>query len=87
MSIRSVTSVRAVSTNLSAKAFARASGRDLHCMDAGGREDRVERIGELPGPVADQEAEVRGAAPEVHQEVTDLLGSPRAVRMAVTPST
>jgi hypothetical protein len=29
------------------------------------REDRVERIGELPGPVADQEAEVCGRGPKV----------------------
>jgi len=40
---------------------ARTSGRDLHGLDAGGGQNRVERIGELPGPVADQEPEVRGA--------------------------
>jgi hypothetical protein len=42
-----------------------ASGRDLHGLDTGGGEDRVERVGELPGAAADQEAEVRGAVPEV----------------------
>jgi hypothetical protein len=55
-------------------------------MDADGGKDRVERVGELPGPVADQEPEVHGAVAEVHQEVADLLGSPRAVRWAVTPA-
>ena len=34
---------------------ARASGRDLHGLDAGAGQDRVEGRGELPGPVADQE--------------------------------
>jgi hypothetical protein len=38
-------------------------------------------FGELPGPVAGQEPEVRGAAAEVHQEVADLLGGPRPVRV------
>ena len=63
----------------------RTSGRDLHCLDTGGGEDRVERIGELPGAVADQEAEVCGAVPEVHQEVADLLGGPLAVWMGGDP--
>jgi hypothetical protein len=35
--------------------------------------------GELPGPAADQEPEVRGPLAEVHQEVADLLHSPRPV--------
>jgi ferredoxin len=38
-----------------------ASGWDLHGLDAGAGQDRVEGFGELPGPVADQEPEVRGA--------------------------
>jgi len=37
------------------------SGRDLHGLDAGTGQDRVERGRELPGPVPDQEPEVRGA--------------------------
>src|ERR1700733_7773579 len=45
----------------------RAAGRDLHGLDAGGGKDRVERVGELPGPVAGREAEVGGAVAEVHQ--------------------
>ena len=59
----------------------RAWGRDLHGLDAGGGQGRVERIGELPGAVAEQEPEAGGAVPEVHQQVADLLGSPPAVRM------
>ena len=41
--------------------------------------------GELPGAVADQEPEVRGAVAEVHQEVADLLGGPRPVRVRGDP--
>jgi len=37
------------------------------------------------GAVADQEPEVRGAVAEVHQEIADLLGSPRPVRMGCDP--
>jgi hypothetical protein len=47
----------------------RAPGRDLHRLDARAGQDRVEGRGELPGPVADQEPEARGAVAEVHQEV------------------
>src|SRR6266516_8134496 len=61
------------------------SGRDLQRFDAGAGKDRVERCGELPGPVADQEPEVAGAVTEVHQEVADLLGGPRPVRMGGDP--
>ena len=61
------------------------SGRDLHGSDAGVGQDRVKRCGELPGAVTDQEPEVRGAVTEVHQEVADLLGGPRPVRVAVIP--
>ena len=85
ISIRSVTSVRAVSTNLSAYAFARAGGRDLHGFDAGAGQGRIERRGELPGPVADQEPECRGPLTEVHQEVADLRHSPRPVRVRGDP--
>ena len=46
---------------------------------------RVEGVGELPGAVADQEPEVRGAVAEVYQEVADLLGGPRPVRVRGDP--
>ena len=54
------------------------SGRrgDLQCLDTGTGQGRVEGVGELPGPVADQEPEGRGAIAEVHQEIADLLGGP-----------
>ena len=42
-----------------------AARRDLHYFDAGCGQDRVERCGELPGPVTDQEPEPRGAVAEV----------------------
>jgi hypothetical protein len=72
-----VTSVRAVSTNRSAQAFAPgASGRDLHGFDARAGQGRVGRCGELPGPVADREPEARGPVAEVHQEIADLLRGP-----------
>jgi hypothetical protein len=46
--------------------------RDLHGRDAGVSEDRDGRRGELPGPVADQEPEVRGPITQVHQQGADL---------------
>jgi hypothetical protein len=64
---------------------ARAPGRDLHGPDAGAGQGRVERFGELPGAVADQEPEVGGPVAEVHQEVADLLHSPRPSGLVVTP--
>jgi hypothetical protein len=56
-------------------------GRDLHGLDAGVGQDRVERVGELPGPVPDQEPEARGALPQIHHEVAGLLSGPRPVRV------
>ncbi len=41
----------------------RTPRRDLHDLDAGVGQNRVERCGELPGPVPDQEPEARGAVP------------------------
>jgi hypothetical protein len=61
------------------------SGRDLHGLDTGTGQDRVERGSELPGPVTDQKPEVSGAVTKAHQEVTDLLGSPRPVRVRSDP--
>src|SRR6266851_3002871 len=60
---------------------ARASGRDLHGFDAGVGQDCVERLGELPGPVADQEPEAGGAITQIHQEVADLLHGPGTARV------
>ena len=60
---------------------ARASGRDFHGLDASVGQELVEGSGELPGSVADQEPEVRGAIAEVHQEIADLLCGPWPVRV------
>ena len=60
---------------------ARTARRDLHDLDTGTGQDRVERAGELPGPVPDQEPEVRGAITQIHQQVADLLHGPRPVRV------
>jgi hypothetical protein len=62
-----------------------ASGRDLHRFDAGAGQDRVKRRGELPGPVANQEPEARGAVTEIQEEITGLLGGPRPVRVRGDP--
>jgi hypothetical protein len=58
---------------------ARAAGRDLHGLHAGTGQDCVKRCGELPGPVADQEPETRGAITRIHQQVADLLHGPGTV--------
>jgi hypothetical protein len=57
------------------------SRRDLHHFDADVCQDRVERCGELPGAVADQEPEVGGAVAKVQQKVPGLLGGPGPVRV------
>src|SRR5262249_23439894 len=56
-SIRWVTSARAA-RHLSAFAFTLGAARqDLHHFDPGTGQHRVERLGELPGPIPDQEPE------------------------------
>jgi ABC-type branched-subunit amino acid transport system ATPase component len=62
-----------------------ASGRDLHGLDTGAGQARVEGCGELPGPVADQEPEIGGVIAEVHQEIPDLLRGPQPVRVRGDP--
>ena len=64
---------------------ARTSRRDLHGLDAGVGQGRIERRSELPSPVTDQEPEARGAVTEIHQEIADLLGCPRPVRVRGHP--
>jgi hypothetical protein len=83
MSIRSVTSVRAVSTNRSAIAFARGlrGGIFTAWIPVLARTASNDVVN-LPGAVADQESEVGGVLSEVHHEVADLLGGPRAVGAA-----
>jgi hypothetical protein len=77
MSIRSVTSVRMVSTNRSACAF-RLRGSD-RCLDhprAVAREDAVECGSELAIPVADEELKLPGPLAEIHHQIAGLLGGP-----------
>lgn len=57
----------------------RAARRDLHHLDPGAYQHRVKRLGELPGPVPDQEPEPGGALPQVHQQIPCLLHRPRPV--------
>jgi hypothetical protein len=64
---------------------ARAARRDLHGLDTGAGQDCAGRLGELPGPVADREPEVRGAIARMRQQVADLLDSSRAVRVRGDP--
>jgi hypothetical protein len=45
----------------------------------------IRSLGELPGPIANQEPEARGAITWIHQVVADLLHGPRPVRVAVIP--
>ncbi|OLB92457.1 MAG: hypothetical protein AUI15_20905 [Actinobacteria bacterium 13_2_20CM_2_66_6] len=52
---------------------------DLSDGDRGIGQDGVEGVGGPPGTVADQESEPLGLVAEVHQQVSGLLGCPRAV--------
>jgi len=60
-------------------------GADIHDLDTSIGQDGVKRLGELPGPVADQEPEARGAIAQIYQEVADLLYSPPVVRVRGHP--
>ncbi len=62
-----------------------SSRRDLERFDTSVGQDCIEGSGELPGPVSDQEPEARGSIAEIHQEVPDLLGAPRPVRVRSDP--
>src|SRR6476620_3433213 len=55
--------------------------RDLDHLDAGVRQDRVERRRELAGAIADEEPETGGMAAEVHDEVAGLLCRPGPIGM------
>jgi hypothetical protein len=82
ISIWSVISVLAVSTNRCAQAFAQGlRGGIFTAAMPGLAQGRAGGFGELPGAVADQEPEARGAVAEAHQEIADLLHSPRPVRI------
>src|SRR5215470_19808728 len=82
-SIRWVTSARAAH-HLSAFAFTLGAARQgLHHFDPGTGQHRVERLGELPGPIPDQEPETgstRGPlapdGPADHADAQDTLTAP-----------
>jgi hypothetical protein len=58
-----------------------AARRDPHHLDPGAGKHRVESLGELPGPVTDQEPKLASTLPQIHQQVPRLLNRPRAVRV------
>ena len=60
----------------------RTAGRDLDHLDACVGQHRVERGGELSGPIADQEPEPLDVLAEVHDEVAGFLGGPGSVGMS-----
>jgi hypothetical protein len=49
--------------------------------DALGAKDRIEAVGELGVPVADEEPELPDAVRQLHQQVPGLLGDPRSRRV------
>jgi hypothetical protein len=52
---------------------ARTARRELYGLGSRIGQNCVKRYGELPGPVADKEPEVRGAITQIHQQVANLL--------------
>jgi len=56
-----------------------AAWRDLHHLDPGATEYRVEGTGELPGPIPDEKTESVCEVSEVHQQIPRLLDGPWAV--------
>jgi hypothetical protein len=52
-----------------------------------GREDRVERGGELGFSISDEPPELADAVRQAHEQVAGLLRHPRPIGWAVTPST
>src|SRR6476660_9484488 len=57
--------------------------RDLDHFDARARQRQVQRCGELPGPIADEEPKSGGGTfAEVHEEGAGLLGGPEPARVS-----
>jgi hypothetical protein len=63
----------------------RAPGRDLHDLDTGIGQDGVERCGELPGPVADQEPESLARSPRSISRLRICCVVQAPSGLAVTP--
>ena len=66
-------SLTATSSGSERESFGRSGprtlGRDLRFLDAGAGQNRVERVGELPSPVADHEPEAGDVTTVVHQKI------------------
>ena len=80
-----MTSVRTVSTNCSAKRFARGLrvGIFTASIPASARAASTDAVNRPAGPGPG--TEVRGAIPQIHQQVADLLHGPRTVRVRGDP--
>jgi hypothetical protein len=59
----------------------RTPRRNLHHLDPRARKHRVERLGELPSPIANQEPEPASTPGQIHEQVPRLLPRPRAARV------
>src|SRR3989442_8254549 len=57
----------------------RASRRDPAPGDTRIGQNGVEGVGELAGPVTDEESELPGACAEIHEQIAGLLGGPQTV--------
>ena len=63
-----------------------APRRDPHGLDASFSQDLVERLGELPGPVTDQEPEVHSAVPQIQARSPRSISSLRVCCTVYGPS-
>src|SRR5262249_28871298 len=59
----------------------RTTRRNPNYADADISEDRVERRGELTGPISDEEPELTDAIIKIHHQIADLLRRPPAIRV------
>jgi hypothetical protein len=72
--MRLMRTVLAISTNRSAKQFARGHRSGIFTVSIpGAGQHAVERGGEMGGSVADEEPESGGTVAEVHQQLAGLL--------------
>jgi hypothetical protein len=79
MSMRSVTSLRGGEHEpLRIRVRPWAAWWDLADGDAGVGQHGIEDVGELARPVADEDLEVVDPGAEVHEQISGLLGGPRA---------
>jgi hypothetical protein len=78
--MRSVSSVRMVNTNRSAKQFARGQRGGILTISMPASATTASNEGrEMSGAIADEEAEPRDVVAELHEEVAGVLGGPGPV--------